>query len=40
MFALAGVSALLLMRLRWSVHRVLGVAAALSLLIDLLMRAR
>jgi chromate transporter len=40
MIALAGVSALLLMRLHWSVHRVLAVAAMLSLLIDLLLRSR
>jgi len=40
MIALASLSALLLMRMRWSVHRVIAVAAALSLLLDLLLRAR
>jgi chromate transporter len=40
MLALSAVSALLLMRLRWSVHRVIGVAAALSLLLDWLARTR
>jgi len=39
-FALAAASALLLMRLRWSVHSVLALAATLSLLIDLLARSR
>jgi chromate transporter len=39
MIALASLSALLLMRMRWSVHRVIAVAAALSLLLDLLLRA-
>jgi len=34
MLALSLVSAFLLMRLRWSVHRVIGVAAALSLLLS------
>jgi chromate transporter len=38
--ALACVSALLLIRLRWSVHRVLAVAAVLSLLLDLLAHSR
>ena len=40
MIGLAGLSALLLMRMRWSVHRVLAVAAGLSLLLDLLARSR
>jgi chromate transporter len=40
MMGLACVSALLLMRMRWSVHRVLAAAAALSLLLDLLPRPR
>ena len=40
MIALASLSALLLMRMRWSVHRVIAVAAALSLLLDLVLRAR
>jgi chromate transporter len=40
MLALSLVSALLLMRFRWSVHRVLGVAAGLSLLLDWLARTR
>jgi chromate transporter len=39
MLALSLVSALLLMRFRWSVHRVIAVAAALSLLLDLILRA-
>jgi chromate transporter len=39
MLALSLVSAFLLMRLRWSVHRVLGAAAALSLLLTWLARA-
>jgi hypothetical protein len=34
MIALASVSAVLLMRMRWSLHRVIAVAAALSLLIE------
>jgi len=38
MLALALVSAVLLMRLRWSVHRVIAVAAALSLLLGWLAR--
>jgi chromate transporter len=38
MIALAAVSALLLMRMRWSIHRVIAVAAALSLLIDVVVR--
>jgi chromate transporter len=40
MLALSAVSALLLMRLRWSVHRVIGVAAGLSLLLAWLARTR
>jgi chromate transporter len=40
MLALALVSAFLLMRLRWSVHRVIGVAALLSLVLTWLARAR
>ena len=39
MVALSLVSGLLLMRLRWSVHRVLAAAAALSLLLDWFARA-
>ena len=39
MLALAAVSALLLMRFRWSVHRVIAAAATLSLLLDWLARA-
>ena len=39
MLALSLVSAFLLMRLRWSVHKVLGAAAALSLLLAWLARA-
>ena len=38
MVSLSLVSALLLMRMRWSVHRVLAIAALLSLLLDLLAR--
>ena len=40
MLALSLVSAVLLMRLRWSVHRVIGVAALLSLLLAWLAGAR
>ena len=38
MLALAATSALLLVRARWSVHGVLAVAAALSLLLQLFLR--
>jgi chromate transporter len=40
MIALAAVSAVLLMRMRWSLHRVIAVAAGLSLLIELVARMR
>jgi len=40
MIALAAVGALLLMRMHWSIHRVIAVAAGLSLLLDLVLRMR
>jgi chromate transporter len=39
MLALSAMSALLLMRARWSIHRVIAAAAAASLLLQLLLRA-